>query len=95
MVFFHYYTAEYYINLIVIFISDDISLIAYCLLPHILPSTARKMVDNTNDRAQSLNETNDTSRKPKRRRTVKASDLDSRNSMIIFRSVLNDLYTPI
>ncbi|XP_035707925.1 uncharacterized protein LOC118435663 [Folsomia candida] len=64
---------------------DDIALIAFSLLPHILPSCARKInpaPTGDNNISQS-----DSGPKPKRvKRSIKATDLDARNSLIIFRS---------
>ncbi|XP_035713852.1 uncharacterized protein LOC118438145 [Folsomia candida] len=81
---------------------NDVSLMAYALLPYILPSCARKIAT----RVEVVNEDEDevSAPQPKRSkssklqkgrnkapltaqsRTVKASDLDSRNSLILFRS---------
>ncbi|CAL8105713.1 unnamed protein product [Orchesella dallaii] len=73
---------------------SDICLIAFCLLPFILPSCGRKLTsqiesddeEETTGRGSTKRSKSQTSSR-KRQSTVKASDLDSLRSMICFKPV--------
>lgn len=101
------------------FNADDISLLAYSLLPYLLPSCARKISTGLNSVKEGTsgqnkgatrarlqlpgvtgsrlgiagsssdeeNEQRPVAQKPRRARTVKASNSDARDSLILFRSV--------
>ncbi len=77
-----------------IFLTDDIHLVGYCLLPFIMPSSARKLPDDNDDgndedleNIGGKRKKSNTSKPRKKLAAVKATDLSALASLIMFRSV--------
>lgn len=71
----------------------DICLIAFCLLPFILPSCGRKLTagsdsEDEENGSSSGKRSKQGKKNRKRQCSVKASDIESLRSMIVFRSVI-------
>lgn len=78
--------------ILILYILDDTYLVAYSLLPFILPSTGRRLKCDSQDGHDSDDEEAEGPPPPKRSRGKrqskgKASDLDTLQSLIIFKPV--------
>jgi hypothetical protein len=79
-----------------IILLDDIQVIAYCLLPFILPSCGRRIAGDDSDKSDEENEDLNAKKrkrtkaqKPRKKlATIKTSDLSVLKSMIMFQPVL-------